>query len=122
MNSGKFETDDGHALRAHHEECRAVKEYRVTIQSEEVEMDIGDIAVVKAGTGNPYKSGQNIIGEERSRALGRFLRGLETPEHEFWHIHPSIGCRKVTEEEVSVDPDVVDYYWDEDGNPVDGRR
>jgi len=75
-------------------------------------MKIGVIAVVPAGTLNPY--GRGLCGTERSRLLGRFLQGQETPGFEFWYAPVEGGARKLASaEEAAVDPEAVAYYWPE---------
>lgn len=76
-------------------------------------MDIGSIAVVHDGSESQYTD--SISGEERSRALGPFFRGLPNPGYEFWHIPGGGGARKITAADADVDPAVVDYYWDDAG-------
>jgi hypothetical protein len=80
-------------------------------------MDLGNIGVTRRGSGNPYRSGQRVDGDERVQALGRFLRGFPSADYEFWFCHPSGGARQIDAEEAieQVDPDVVDYYWDDSG-------
>ena len=77
-------------------------------------VDIGSIEVTRPGAKNPYTEG--IVGKERSGALGAFLRGRPTPDHEFWHA-PSCGGARRLETPPEVRPEVIEYYWNEDGSP-----
>jgi hypothetical protein len=74
-------------------------------------MKLGDIAVVPAGTVNPYFD-LSIIGKKRSDLLECFFKQLETPGFEFWHA-PVVGDAKKlnTAAEANVDPVVIEYYW-----------
>jgi len=81
-------------------------------------MKIGDIAVVPKGTENPYKASipGDRTGKKRAAALGLFLRGVPTPEYEFWFAPCCGGARKLSEADIAdVDPVAVNYYWDEAG-------
>jgi len=82
--------------------------------------NIGHILVTHEGE-KPFRS-STVMGEERSRALGRFLRGFPVEGYEFWLWRGTgpAGTLK-TVEDANVDPDVVDYYWDENGEPKKGR-
>lgn len=76
-------------------------------------MDIGDILVTRKGAVNPYLGSLN--GPERSQVLGRFLRGFSCPEYEFWFAPSSGGACRISREEAAVDPEAVNFCWDENG-------
>lgn len=75
-------------------------------------MDIGDIAVVPAGTKNPYTV--SICGKERAEQLRKFFNGEETPEYEFWYA-PSCGGAKKLNSAEDADQEVIAFYWPERG-------
>lgn len=81
-------------------------------------MGIGDILVWKGEPpgGNPYRGRGSLGGEERSRALGRFLRGKSTEGYTFWFGPACGGARRLTEIP-EVNPSTIEFYWDADGTP-----
>lgn len=82
---------------------------------------IGNLAVVKAGTKNPYRAG--VFGDERIRALGLFLRGKATPGYDIWLAPSSGGARTLKSvKEIKVDADSIDYSWHKDGTPKKRSR
>lgn len=93
-------------LRIHKERDNEMKTYN----------DIGIIAVVPEGTTNPYTA-KSIVGKERSEALRRFLKEDElVPGYDFWIAPTSGGAKRIhTPQEANVDPDVIEYYWGEEG-------
>ena len=76
---------------------------------------IGNIAVVQAGQTNPYRE-PFICGKERSEAIGRFFRKLDTSGYEFWFAPVGGGARRLSSpEDTDVDADEVDFIWDAEG-------
>lgn len=82
-----------------------------------MKIGIGSIAVVKKGQENPYKP-PSICGEARSRALGLWVRGKPVPDFDFWYAPTHGGAQKLEEPPPGLDDDELDYYWDEDGEPL----
>lgn len=79
-------------------------------------IDIGNISVHHGVVANPYR-GTSLMGYERSKALGRFLRGLPTPGYTFW-FSPCCGGAKALDAPPPVNPVVVGFYWHADGSPT----
>lgn len=95
-------------------------------------IDIGIISVHRGEPpgGNPYRgSGRgygefrddpvtSLMGDERSHALGRFVRGLPTEGYTFWVTPNAGGARRLApEDHVEVNVVQVEYYWLADGTP-----
>lgn len=88
-------------------------------------MSIGKVSVWRGEPpeGNPYRHKDataeryDCIGDERSRVLGLFFRGLPTPGYTFWWTPGTGGVRRLQsrQEVPEVKDESIDFYWDESG-------
>lgn len=72
--------------------------------------DIGDIAVTEKGCENPYRN--QLMGDERSRALGRFFVFGDPGQYGFWYAPACGGALRIEKrEDIDVEQHVIDFYW-----------
>jgi len=76
-----------------------------------------DIHITRTG-GDPTRETHRIIGKDRMRILGKWIRGQKTPGFDFWHAPPCSSPNLIRSlADIHIDPRIVDYYWYKNGVP-----